>query len=167
MDREQFMAPVKNVRSKQSNKGAGKGTKGPGKDTKGKAGNTKGKGDGKKGGKPTARDGGCFTCGAQGRMAKDCPKRVLAVVGEKEEGEIHAHAGLDEETWFIGGIVGACDGDTVEHNRWPLLVDSGALRSVVGQSHFVGRAHDPERPFYDVSGNKLPHYGPVHGGLGV
>ncbi len=68
----------------RSNKDAKGGKADSGKATaKGKRGNGKGKCDGgKKGGKPTTRDGGCFTCGAQGHMAKDCPWRVLVVTAE-------------------------------------------------------------------------------------
>ncbi len=123
-----------------------------------------GKGDGKKGGKPTVRDGGCFICGAQGHMARDSPRRVLAVTEDsKEKGDIDGHiGGLEEVQWMIGGIVGACDAENLGGKPRPLLVESGALRSVVGKAQFVGRSHDPDakRPLYDVSGNKLPHYGP-------
>lgn len=57
-----------------------KGDKSSKKSEKGKAKSSSSMGKGK--GSPTSRDGGCFTFGAHGRLARDCPKRVWATGDE-------------------------------------------------------------------------------------
>jgi hypothetical protein len=71
----------------------------------------------------------------------------------------------DEEGWLIGGLVQSrdleCDVIAAVGSDRPLLVDSGALKSVTNPRSFTGRDHDPlaVRKLFDISGTALKHYG--------
>ncbi len=105
-------------------KGKDGGKKNPGKEKAkgGKPGTGKGKenkGGAGKDGKPSGRDGGCFTFGAQGHVAKERPRRIMAVTEKGPAvgaaGEIGVVVGFgDDDQWVIGDIVGACDDSASE-----------------------------------------------------
>ena len=59
---------------------------------------------------------------------------------------------------MIGGVVAASTGRGLHQ---ALMIDSGALRTVVNPKNFHGRQHDDsmKRKLFDISGNQIPHFG--------
>ena len=96
----------KNGKGKDKN-GKGKDKNGKGKDKRGKSPGGAGQG---KGGKTSGswRDAGCFICGKQSHMAKDCHQRNLATIdqetADKDKQVSYAGTLTNEDDWLIGSI---------------------------------------------------------------